>query len=608
MSPDAAMSSANALLIHIEPSDKGESLQSQIRRQFVDNILSGALPGGRKLPSSRKLAMQLRVSRNTVVLVYNSLLEEGFLVSRERSGIYVNDQLKASKPEKISTPLRPSAGSALRLPGRFQGTSHHSLARNWRDYRYPFVDGVFDISLYPVRELKDANARANASSEILQWSQLQHDCDDPMLVEQIQTRILPRRGISASANEILITAGSQQALYLLMQLLVDGDTQVAMEEPGFPEARELIRQRTDKLRYQHLDLQGMVVDHNLDGCHLIYTTPSHQTPTSVTMSLSRRQALLQKATQQDSLILEDDFEFESNFLGQPHPALRSLEGGHRVVYLSCLSKVLAAGLQISFVVAEAEVIAELRKLRKLVGRTPSLNNQRTAAYFLSLGYYDAFMMQVHKTIYERWLTLREALNIYLPNSINTGPIFGGSAYWITGPKELDDSYLLDAAAKQGILLEPVRKYFAAGDAPKNCFRMGVTSISADRIKEGVRRLAQLIRELVADHEENLSNAKGRLLSQAELEKRLPGMTLCCEMVYGVPCEIRLLADGRMQGETGGYNPEADTGRWWVKDGMYYRQWQLWGYGETHGYYVIVDGTQMKWFDADYRLVRKLEIV
>jgi GntR family transcriptional regulator/MocR family aminotransferase len=107
--------------------------------------------------------------------------------------------------------------------------------------------------------------------------------------------------------------------------------------------------------------------------------PSHQTPTSITMSMARRDELLQKAHDEDMLIIEDDFEFESNFLGQPHPALRSLDNDNRVIYISCLSKVLASGVQIAFIVTEPEIIAELKKLRKMMVRNPPLNNQRAVA-------------------------------------------------------------------------------------------------------------------------------------------------------------------------------------------------------------------------------------
>ncbi len=595
-------------LIHIDP-NIDDSLQSQIRQKLVEGILVGSFAPGTKLPSSRKLAKQLDVSRNTVVIVYQSLIDEGYLESRERSGLYVTTQVERGRVE--FNPNQAFSGQLSNNHHKFKGavatTSVTSCPSNWRSFPYSFIDGKFDSSLYPVKEWREANNKANATREIYQWSELQGKEDDPMLLDEIRTKILPRRGIQASRAEILITSGSQQALFLLTQLFVAKQVKVAVEEPGYPEMRELLLHRGADLIYQAIDDKGMVVDDKLDQCDIIYTTPSHQTPTSITMSMARRDQLLQKANQQDLLILEDDFEFESNFLGQPHPALRSLDKNNRVVYTSCLSKVLASGIQIGFIVADSGVIAELKKLRKMLMRNPPLNNQRAVAFFLSLGYYDSYMMHLHKVFFERWLTLREALNIYLPNCIDTGPIQGGTAYWITGPKQLDGEYLRKKSAELGILIEPVKRYFATPDYPANCFRLGITSIPNEKIRDGVCKLADLIHQLTQEFEEKLSNAKGKLLSNDALQQLLPDALLECQMVYGVPCFIQLCANGDMFGRTGGKDNEVDKGTWWIEDGMFYRQWELWGYGETKGFYVIVDGDEMKWFDQNYCFVRQLEV-
>jgi len=595
-------------LIHIDAS-LNDSLQSQTRQKLVEGIIVGSFPSGTKLPSSRKLAQQLEVSRNTVVLVYQTLIDEGYIESRERSGIYVAAQVQQGKVSitQASNHLLQPTDNNYRFKGALATTNNTSCPANWQNFPYSFIDGKFDSSLYPVKEWREATNKANTTREIYQWSQLQGKEDDPMLLDEIRSKILPRRGIQASRDEILITAGSQQALFLITQLFVNNSVKVAVEEPGYPEMRELLLNQGAELVYQPLDAMGMVVNEQLDSCDIIYTTPSHQTPTSITMSMARRDELLKKAHQQDMLIIEDDFEFESNFLGQPHPALRSLDKDNRVVYVSCLSKVLASAVQIGFIVADSCVIAELKKLRKLVMRNPPLNNQRAVGYFLSLGHYDAYMMHLHKVFFDRWLTLREALNIYLPNSIDTGPIQGGTAYWVTGPEQLNGEYLIEKAAEMGILIEPVKRYFATPDHPENCFRLGVTGIPDEKIREGVSKLAELIHQLTNEFEEKLSNAKGRLLNNEALQQVLPDVQLECQMVYGVPCTIKLLANGDMLGLTGGKDSELDSGRWWIKDGMYYRQWNLWGYGEIKGFYVIMDGDEMKWFDQNHRFVRQLEL-
>ncbi|MFT4940361.1 MAG: GntR family transcriptional regulator/MocR family aminotransferase [Paraglaciecola sp.] len=596
-------------LIHIDAS-LNESLQSQIRNKLVEGILVGSFASGSRLPSSRKLALQLGVARNTVVLVYQTLQDEGYIVSKERSGIYVNAKIHQGwvNDNILHQAYQPKAiDNQHRFKHALQTTNQTACPADWHKYTYSFIDGKFDTSLYPVKEWREATQQASVTREINLWSQLQGLGDDPMLVEQIRTKVIPRRGIQASSEEILITVGTQQALHLISQLFVDDSVTVAVEEPGYPEVRDLLQYCGAKLIYQPVDDNGMQVNTQLDQCDIVYTTPSHQTPTSVTMSMARRYDLLCKAEAEDLLIIEDDFEFESNFLRQPHPALRSLDRKNRVIYVSCLSKVLASGIQIGFIVADSGVISELKKLRKLTMRNPPLNNQRAVAYFISLGYYDAFMLHLNKVFFERWMTLREALNTYLPNCIDTGPIQGGTAYWITGPKQLDGENLREKAAKLGILIEPVKRYFAYTPHPENCFRMGITSIPNNRIRAGVSKLANLIHQLTAEYEEKLSNASGKLLNDETLAQRLPGAQLQCQMVYGVPCTINLLSDGNMSGYTGGVDSETDTGRWWIDNGMYWRQWKLWSYGEIKGFYVIMDGEQMKWFDHNYCFVRQLDL-
>ena len=322
-------------LIHIDP-NASESLQGQIRKKMVEGILVGSFPANTKLPSSRKLAKQLDVSRNTVVLVYQTLIDEGYIVTKERSGIFVSDNIHQGRvnSSNATTSVKQDESNNSKvyldethtsnsvksnIENRFKGalatTNQTACPSNWRNYNFPFIDGKYDSSLYPVKEWRDANSRANATNEIYQWSELQGYQDDPLLIDEIRSKILPRRGIQVSKEEILITVGSQQALHLITQLFIDDTVTVAVEEPGYPEMRDLLKHQGADLIYQPIDDKGVVINEQLNNCDIIYTTPSHQTPTSITMSMSRRDELLKKATEQDFLIIEDDFEFESNFLG-----------------------------------------------------------------------------------------------------------------------------------------------------------------------------------------------------------------------------------------------------------------------------------------------------
>lgn len=596
-------------LIFLDP-DSELSLQAQIRQKLIEAIGAGIFSEGRRLPSTRKLAEQLDVARNTVVLAYGQLIEEGYLVSRERSGIYVNEKINDGRVAGDFAQVN-SRKSGEHWRQRFKTTSTDTdlylLPHNWQQHPWPFLEGKFDTSLFPVREWREASRLALGVREVNDWAGETGDADDPALIEQIRTKILPRRGIQAAPDEILVTVGAQQALHLAVQLLVDSSVTVAVEEPGLPAMGQLLVQQGAPIVYQPVDSEGLIVDDNLDDCQLIYVTPSHQVPTAVTMSMSRRQALLDKAASRNQLIIEDDFEFESNFLRSAHPALRSMEADNRVLYISCLSKVLEPGLCLGFMVAAPEIIAEARRLRRLAVRHPPLNNQRTAAFFLSQGHYDAFMMHMHKVFGERWKALREALRLYLLHFVETTPAQGGTSVWLQGPPEIDVNELVQEAAKRGILIEPVAHYYATDNAPENYFRMGITSIPVEKIREGVERLTELIRDLSSDHVENLESAKGTRLNGAEIQQLLSGSTVLWKTINGESVSVHYHADGVSEGRVGYSNEDRGAGKWWVENNMLYRQWERWYFGEALGFYVVVDGSTIKLFE-DNKLLSDIGIL
>lgn len=593
-------------IIYLDP-NSGLNLQSQIRQKLVEAILKGTFPAGHRLPSSRKLAQQLEVARNTVVLAYQQLIDEGYLIARERSGLYINEKIlehRVGFEGKLPSPRPASPFWRNRLKTSVPLEREFACPPNWQQYPYPFIEGQFDQSLYPVKEWREANRLALGVRDINEWAGETGDIDDPMLVNEIRRKILPRRGIQATPDEILITVGTQQALHLVVELLVDSTVSVAMEEPGYPGMRRLLERRGAPLVYQPLDAEGLVVDERLDQCRLVYVTPSHQAPTAVTMSMERREALLDKAHNQDLLIIEDDFDSESNYLGNPHPALKSIDTTDRVIYMSCLSKVLSPGLRLGFMVAPPEIIEAARYLRRLTVRHPPLNNQRTAAYFLSLGHYDTFLMHLHETFRERWIALRRALNYYLLHHVVMTPAQGGSSFWVRGPSDLDASFVVKEAARRGVLIEPVEDYYATSNVPENCFRMGITSIPHDRIREGVLQLRDLFYDLTANKTENFAGAQGRHVTGPELYETIADSTMLSLIAYGDPCTIELRADGTMLGKAGHADEDVDTGSWWINGDKWCRQWSRWAWGEAFEYDIVMDGETIKLFDEEGRLIER----
>ena len=587
-------------ILYLDPTSR-LNLQSQIRQKLVDAISTGVFPAGSRLPSSRKLAIQLRVARNTVVLAYQQLVDEGILVSRERSGIYVADdstETCLAVPHAESEPHKDHLDWQKFIQRETASSQRFKHPSNWQAYPYPFLDGQFEASLYPIQAWREATRLSLGVCDVNQWSTHNDEVDDCMLIDEIRTKILPRRGIQARAEEILITVGAQQALYLLIQILADESSTFAIEDPCNPDLRAMLSANNAPIINQPVDAGGLVVDSNLESVRCVCVTPSHQVPTAVTMSQNRRLELLDMANKHDFLIIEDDFESESNYLGSNHPALRSMDSGNRVVYVSSLSKVLTPGVSLGFMVAAPEIISAARGLRQLMVRNPPLNNQRAAAYFLSLGHYDTYMLRLSQVFRERWNALRDALNYFLQQYSITSASQGGTTCWVRAPDSVPVDTLVTEAAKRGILLEPVSHFFAFPKEAENSFRMGVTSIAADKIREGVEQLAQLIRSMASGTEENLDSASGELLSESNLRQNLTGNRLLSKTVYGDPFSIELRADGSLIGMAGYQNEDCDNGRWWVEQGKWYRCWDKWAYAETAGFFIVLDGNRVKMFNDD----------
>lgn len=466
------------------------TLQAQIREMLVSAMLSGQLPPDSTVPSTRAMAKRLRVSRNTVTLAYQMLAADGYLVARERSGFYVAPHVRdgmaaGNGPPPVAGRIEYSGRLALK-PG---SQSNIEKPANWHEFPYPFIYGQADAALFPITEWRDCVRQAMSRKWMEEWTDDRFAADDPMLVEQIRQRILTRRGVYAAADEVLVTLGAQNALYLAAQLLVGPDTPVAIEDPGYPDMRNIAGLLSREMRAVEVDAEGLRVD-RLDGAKVVYATPSHQFPTNVTMSAARRAALLAWAGANDAIVLEDDYEFETNYRTEPTPALKSMDRDGRIVYVGSLSKSLMPGLRMGFAVAPAPFIAEMRALRRLMLRHPPGNNQRVVAMFLAQGHHDALIGRLHRAYRPRWETLGAALARHLPGWART-PGFGGTSFWVEGPRGFDAGALAARAAEEGVLIEPGDICFADREKGLGHFRLGFSSIPLERIEPGIERLAKL---------------------------------------------------------------------------------------------------------------------
>jgi GntR family transcriptional regulator / MocR family aminotransferase len=470
-------------------------LQTRIRDMLSHAIHEGLLAPGARLPSSRQLAIELGVARLTVTKALEHLCDSGLIVSQPRSGLRVSGDALTNRAARLAAPAGPPPARApnwdVRLKLRPGEQRNIRKPADWQRQPFPFIYGQFDATLFPLAQWRECALETMHVAAIRSWAPDHIDRDHEPLIEQIQQRLLPARGIWARRDEILVTTGAQQATFLLAQLLVGPRTVVGVEDPGYPDARNNFLLRSAAVRALPVDEEGLVVGPALTRCRYVYVTPSHQCPTTVTMSLARRHQLLQAADRHDIVVIEDDHESELNFLHRPTAALKSLDEQGRVIYVGSLSKTLAHGLRIGYLVAPAPLVAELRALRRLMLRHPPTNNEHTAARFIAHGFHEAFVRRLNIAYRDRAAALREALARRLP-AARARPAGGGSALWVTLPPAHDTRALASQALQHGIVIEPGDVFFAKPSSQRHCLRMGYSSIEAGRIDEGVARLAALL--------------------------------------------------------------------------------------------------------------------
>lgn len=486
----------NDLVINIE-FKAGKSYQQQIREKLVELIQQDHF-GDRALPSSRRMAMQLGVSRNTVVLVYESLVDEGYLIAQERSGFFVNAEIvKDAQLNMVQVSESVSDNAPIwnaRLAQQPSSFSTLDKDKAWMTYQFPFIYGQIDANDFPIYQWRECARSAQSRNSLHEWVEDYVDDDDPELVTQIRQQVLSKRGISAQSDEVLITMGTQNSLFLLASLLSTQGTLVGVEDPGWPDFHHAFHYAGAKTKAIKVDGEGMPVGAPLKDCDYLCVTPSHHYPTTVTMPVSRRRALLDQASKDDFVIIEDDYDSEVSFSEAPLPALKSLDTNGRVIYLGSLSKSLSPGLRTGYLVADRELIKELRALRRLSYRHPPANNQRIAAQFIAQGYHDSHIRRMRRVMEEKWHLMDAGLKKHLPScKVQSTP--GSFCFWIELPVDVTSETLVKRAAELSILVESGDKLFAGEDSPQNYIRLGFMAITSKNIEPGLKRLGSLIDEM-----------------------------------------------------------------------------------------------------------------
>ena len=471
----------------LDPAFEG-TLQKQIQTMVAEGILSGRFRTGEKLPSSRGLARHLGISRITVTLAYTELQADDYIVSRGRSGYFVSETAPQPRLSGDATPRLDTVDWDRIVGTRFSALRQVRKPDDWQSFRYPFIYGQADPTLFDHANWRLCALQALGQRDFGAMTSDYYERDDPKLVEFIARHSLPRRGILAAPEEILVTLGAQNALWIASEVLLGSGRTAVIESPCYPGLSSVLAETGCTTIAIPIDAEGLPPDRVPPAADVVFTTPSHHCPTSVTMPVDRRRALLARASEDDFIVVEDDYEFEMSFLSPPSPALKSLDREGRVIHVGSFSKSLFPGLRLGYLVGPAAFIREARALRSLLLRHPPGHVQRTAAYFMSLGHYDALIKRMARAFGKRRKGMATA--IAKAGLVIAGGGDGGSSFWIRAPQGIDTEDLALKLREKSVLIEPGAVFFPQTSPPRNYFRLAYSSISEDRISDGIRIIAE----------------------------------------------------------------------------------------------------------------------
>lgn len=468
-------------------------MRDQICEMVSLAITSQTLSPDKRIPSCRELADQLNVSRNTVFAAYSRLIDLGLLVARNRSGYFVNPIAQAAMPGTKS--LNPVESIIKPAPVEFEplGLVPVDNPLNWTSYPYPFIYNQIDPDLFPVDSWRECSRLALRNTKMSAWRDDSVESDSTQLAQQLRQRLLSSRGIYANEDEVLITLGAQNALFIIGTAFAHKNKPVAIEDPGFHYGRNAFQLSGNQLVGVPVDDQGLIVSSIPDDCKLVFTTPSHQFPTMVTMSQPRRKQLLEAAEAKNFLVIEDDYEAEMNYFDSRSESLRAQDKNDRVIYIGSLSKTISPGIRLGFMVAHRDIIKQARIVRGVMMRHAPTVVQEVVALFFQLGYYDSHLRNIERRYKRRWHLMNDAIEKHL-GILKRAPTRGGTSFWLTGPKGFDATELGIRLRERGVLIDIGEIYYL--NKNKRSFRLGFAFVATKKLEEGIRIIADEVKRLV----------------------------------------------------------------------------------------------------------------
>jgi GntR family transcriptional regulator/MocR family aminotransferase len=472
--------------------DGAGTLQQRLVRALTAAILDGRLAAGARLPSTRELAREFGLARNTAVLAIEELVALGLAAPRARAGVFVADRARLAEVPAAPPPATPLPGlseRARRAQELFIGRARPAPElRQSFSYGHPLVPPAL------LRAWRSALVAAAEHAPLVY--------PDPAgwwpLRCAIAASLARRRGVVARPEQVVVVTGAQQAFDLCARLLLDPGDLAVIEDPHYEGLHQALVAAEARIHYGAVDEEGLRLDTlPLAGARLVCITPSHQFPTGVLLSQARREALLRWAAAHDAWVLEDDYDGEFRYGQRPAPAICSLPGGERVIYVGTFSKLLFPALRLGFIVLPEPLLPAFTAQKLIADRGSGVIEQVALARLLEEGAVDRHLRWLAGELRRRRSALLRALERYCGDDIRITGISAGMHVAITVPRLrlVDTVRLVEAVARQGVAVETVAPRAAHPDAVATLL-LGYAAAPAEALAAAAEALGTALRQVL----------------------------------------------------------------------------------------------------------------
>ena len=468
-----------------------QSRQQAVFDRLRLGILAGTLPCGARLPPTRALAEELGVARQTVVLAYERLASEGYVRARTGSGTYVAPDLPDAAPASAAPP--PTAASSLSARGQRLADVPATASSRDNGLGTLLAGGIPAPDLFPTQAWARCSTRIlkNLSSELTGYPPPQ---GYPELRVQIAAHLAATRGLLADPANIVVTAGTQQALRIAAELLLDPGDTAWVEDPGYIAGRGALLAAGGVPIPVPSDAEGLDVATGIQlapTARLVLVAPSHATPLGGALPIARRLALLDWAGRASAWVLEDDCDSEFRWTGHPLPPLATLDRAGRVIYCGTFSKTLAPALRLGFAVVPAPLVAAFVRVGTLMDRGIDTFNQAVLAEFMRQGLLAPHIRRMRTEYARRRAALLTAMARHAPS---VAPIAApGGLHMVTRlPEGVDEAATVAACRNRGLAVSPLGAYYA-GTPRMVGLVMGFASTPEALAADTARRLESAVR-------------------------------------------------------------------------------------------------------------------